>query len=304
MGSSANCHTAMSAPQTRNDIASAPPLPGRGTNPKATLVQVAKLFSQPEPGGLPSFRVIQFDGADRCSVRPLSSFAVGVSQVTFGLACGLILNHTRDAASVRRVARIGLGACRCRDCGFPICSFCLSALPLLGFNPLPRGAPLFTGCSNRLTFCLPRKLGRFGCFLCGTKCLQASSCCLGGGPATIRKITVSGIFQIFTPVEVTARRKLGYQARFGMTATPVANSFANRAARRRVVFSSRASTSESPSATTRWRAANCDWALPKAISARWRGLLCVWARFVLTSQQLSSVSRNRKGQANCLTWSR
>ena len=304
MGSSANCHTAMSAPQTRNDIASAPPTSWARNQSQSNAGASSQTVQPARAGGLPSFRVIQFDGADRCSPRPSSSFAVGVSQVALGLACGLILNHTRDAVSVHRVARIGPGACRCRDCSFPICSFCLSALPLLGLAPLPRGAPLCTGCSNRLTFCLPRKLGRFGCFLCSTKCLQASSCCLGSGPATIRKITVPGIFQIFTPVEVSARRKLGYQARFEMAATPVANSFANRASRRRVVFSSRTSRSESRSATTRWRAANCDWALPKAISARWRGLLCVWAMFVLTSQQLSSVSRNRKGQANCLTWSR
>jgi hypothetical protein len=123
----------------------------------------------------------------------LPGFAISVPSVAFGL--------------VRRFPRIALGVCRCRDGSLPIRGFCLSAFPLLGFEPLPSDAPLFTACSNCLTFCLSRELGRFGCFLCGTKCLQASSCCVGSGSATIRKFTVPGIFQIFTPVEVLRRRK-------------------------------------------------------------------------------------------------
>jgi hypothetical protein len=138
----------------------------------------------------------------------LSSFAIDVTPVAFGFAGGLILNHTRNALLISRLARHHLGACCCRDGSFLLCGFCLNALPLFGLYPLPRGAPPFAGCGNCLTFYLPREPGRLRSFLCGTKGLKESSFCVGSGLAAIGKLIVSGIFQIFVPVEISYSRKV------------------------------------------------------------------------------------------------
>lgn len=88
-------------------------------------------------------------------------------------------------------------------------------------------------------------------------------------------------------------------SRAAVAAARLCASFARRASRRRIVFSSRDRTRESSSSTALLRAKNCNCALPKATSACWRDLLNVCAMVFpgLRPDQCG----NKKGQAICLT---
>ncbi len=132
----------------------------------------------------------------------MSGFAIGVTPVAFGLASGLVLNHTRNAGPVSRLARLQLGPRYCRGESFLLGGFGLKPICLFGFYPLKHGAPLFPSCSNRLAFRLSNEPGRFCCFLCGTIGFKTGSFGVGGGAPTLGKVIVFGVFQNSVPVTI------------------------------------------------------------------------------------------------------
>jgi hypothetical protein len=229
----------------------------------------------------------------------LSGFAIGVAAITLGFASRLILDHTGSARFIGCLPCFGPGARCCRDPCLPLFGFCLDALALLSFRSLPRRLPLLAGGGQLLTFRLAREPCRFCSFLRGSKGLKLSGPCACCCVATLGKLFVSGALQISVPVAMSSRQSQTYLARFATSSAAVV-SLANRASRSRNVFSALASALGSSSSAARPRVGNCDWTLPKAVSARWRDLLCISAMFVLASQPLGSASCNKKGQAKQL----
>jgi hypothetical protein len=138
----------------------------------------------------------------------LAGFAGSVASIAFSLASGFILDYSRNAVLLGKLARFDLGCCCSSGFGLALGSFYLKALLFLELQTVSLCPPFFSRCRDSLTLGLLSCLTRFGRIHCSAIGIKKGRLGFRGGCAAIGKFTVSSVFQIYILVKLSSYMKI------------------------------------------------------------------------------------------------